>query len=68
MMYPAIQNRAPAEVDAFLAAKNRLPTLHNQAAFLYPGCVIKEVFRWAPATPIGLFHVRHLCRTRGSSS
>jgi hypothetical protein len=56
MMYPAIQNRAQAEVDAFLAAENRLPTLHDQAAFPYLGCVIKEVFRWAPATPIGLFH------------
>ncbi|KAJ7891352.1 cytochrome P450 [Mycena olivaceomarginata] len=56
MMYPAVQNRAQAEVDAFLAAENRLPTLHDQAAFPYLGCVIKEVFRWAPATPVGLFH------------
>ncbi|KAF7360503.1 O-methylsterigmatocystin oxidoreductase [Mycena venus] len=56
MMYPAVQRRAQAEVDAFFAAENRIPTLHDQAAFPYLACVIKEVLRWAPATPIGLFH------------
>ncbi|KAJ6500767.1 cytochrome P450 [Mycena sanguinolenta] len=57
MMYPSIQKRAQAEVDEFFATENRLPTLHDQGAkFLYLGCVIKEVLRWAPAAPIGLFH------------
>ncbi|KAF7359102.1 Cytochrome P450 [Mycena sanguinolenta] len=57
MMYPSIQKRAQAEVDEFFTKENRLPTLHDQgAAFPYLECVIKEVLRWAPATPIGLFH------------
>ncbi|KAF7324453.1 Cytochrome P450 [Mycena sanguinolenta] len=58
MMYPSIQKRAQAEVDEFFAKENRLPTLQDseQGAFPYLACVIKEVLRWAPATPIGLFH------------
>ncbi|KAJ6538524.1 cytochrome P450 [Mycena vulgaris] len=56
MMNPTVQQRAQAEVDAFMATEHRLPTLHDQAAFPYLACVIKEVLRWAPPTPIGLFH------------
>ncbi|KAF7353851.1 O-methylsterigmatocystin oxidoreductase [Mycena venus] len=56
MMYPAVQKRAQAEVDVFFARENRLPTLHDQEAFPYLACVIKEVLRWVPAAPIGVFH------------
>lgn len=56
MMYPAVQCRAQAEADAFFARENRLPTLRDQAAFPYLGAVVKEVLRWAPPTPVGLFH------------
>jgi cytochrome P450 len=56
MLHPSVQTRAQAEVDHFLASERRVPTLHDQAAFPYVGCVLKEVLRWAPASPIGLFH------------
>ncbi|KAJ7765749.1 cytochrome P450 [Mycena metata] len=56
MMYPSVQQRAQSEADAFFAAEQRLPTLHDQAAFPYLSCVVKEVLRWVPPTPIGLWH------------
>ncbi|KAJ7684384.1 cytochrome P450 [Mycena polygramma] len=56
MMNPSVQKRAQEEVDTFFAVENRLPTLEDQAAFPYLGCVIKEVLRWMPPSPIGLFH------------
>ncbi|KAJ7691746.1 cytochrome P450 [Mycena rosella] len=60
MLHPSAQARAQDEVDHFLASEHRIPTLHDQAAFPYIGCILKEVLRWAPASPIGLFH----CTTR----
>ncbi|KAJ7184544.1 cytochrome P450 [Mycena filopes] len=56
LMYPDVQKRAQAEADAFFLREERLPTLADQAAFPYLGCVLKEVLRWVPAAPIGLFH------------
>ncbi|KAJ7144999.1 cytochrome P450 [Mycena crocata] len=56
MMNPSVQRRAQAEADAFFARENRLPTLHDQAAFPYLACVLKETLRWAPPAPIGIFH------------
>ncbi|KAJ7151669.1 cytochrome P450 [Mycena filopes] len=56
MLYPAVQLRVQEEVDAFILSEHRIPTLHDQAAFPYIACVLKEVLRWAPASPIGLFH------------
>ncbi|KAJ6630953.1 cytochrome P450 [Mycena sp. CBHHK59/15] len=56
MLHPLVQTRAQEEADNFLASEHRMPTLHDQAAFPYIGCVLKEVLRWAPASPIGLFH------------
>ncbi|KAJ7892602.1 cytochrome P450 [Mycena leptocephala] len=56
MLHPSVQTRAQAEVDHFLTSERRVPTLNDQAAFPYVGCVLKEVLRWAPASPIGLFH------------
>jgi cytochrome P450 len=55
-MNPSVQHCAQAEVDAFLTKEQRLPTLHDQAAFPYLGCVIQEVLRWSPPSPLGLFH------------
>ncbi|KAJ7700785.1 cytochrome P450, partial [Mycena rosella] len=56
MTNPTVQHRAQAEVDAFVVKKQRLPMLHDQAAFPYLACVAKEVLRWAPPAPLGLFH------------
>ncbi|KAJ7477159.1 cytochrome P450 [Mycena galericulata] len=56
MMNPSVQRRAQEEVDRFFASEHRLPTLRDQSAFPYIGCILKEVLRWAPASPFGLFH------------
>ncbi|KAJ7108851.1 cytochrome P450 [Mycena crocata] len=56
LLHPDVQTRAQEEVDRFISAEHRIPTLHDQAAFPYISCVLKEVLRWAPASPIGLFH------------
>ncbi|KAJ7157610.1 cytochrome P450 [Mycena crocata] len=56
MMFPAVQKTAQGEVDKFFASENRIPTMSDQAAFPYVASVLKEVLRWAPASPIGLFH------------
>lgn len=56
ILYPSVQWRAQAEVDAFVDTEHRLPTLSDRDAFPYVGSILKEVLRWAPASPIGLFH------------
>ncbi|KAJ7122870.1 cytochrome P450 [Mycena epipterygia] len=56
MMHPSVQRQAQDEVDRFFASEQRLPTLRDQAAFPYIGCILKEILRWAPAAPFGLFH------------
>ncbi|KAJ6547459.1 cytochrome P450 [Mycena capillaripes] len=56
MMHPIIQREAQDEADRFFASEHRLPTLRDQAAFPYVGCILKEVLRWVPASPFGLFH------------
>ncbi|KAJ7762784.1 cytochrome P450 [Mycena maculata] len=56
MMHPSVQRQAQDEVDRFFASEHRLPTLHDQGAFPYVQCILKEVLRWAPASPFGLFH------------
>ncbi|KAJ7491019.1 cytochrome P450 [Mycena latifolia] len=56
MMNPTVQHRAQAEVDAFIAKEQRLPTLQDQEALSYLACVVKEVLRWSPPAPMGLFH------------
>ncbi|KAJ7092962.1 cytochrome P450 [Mycena belliarum] len=56
LLHPDVQTRAQQEVDRFVASERRMPTLQDQAAFPYVACVLKEVLRWAPASPIGLFH------------
>ncbi|KAJ7685083.1 cytochrome P450 [Mycena polygramma] len=56
LMHTTVQRRAQDEVDRFFASERRLPTLHDQAAFPYVNCILKEVLRWAPASPFGLFH------------
>jgi cytochrome P450 len=56
MMHPLVQRQAQEEADRFVTSENRLPTLHDQASFPYIACILKEVLRWAPASPFGLFH------------
>lgn len=55
-MNPLIQCQGQEEVDRFFATENRIPTLRDQPAFPFVGAILKEVLRWAPASPFGLYH------------
>jgi len=50
-MYPDVQKKAQAELDAFLG--DRLPDFDDLNSLPYVNAVIKETLRWQPVTPIG---------------
>ncbi|TFK43940.1 cytochrome P450 [Crucibulum laeve] len=54
ILYPEVQKRAQAEVDA--VTSGRLPTLNDLAVLPYITAMIKEIIRWAPVTPLGIPH------------
>ena len=51
-LYPDIVKKAQAELDA-VVGPHRLPTFADRENLPYVGAVLKEVLRWAPATPFG---------------
>jgi len=53
-MYPDVQKKAQAELDAFLG--DRLPDFDDLGSLPYINAVIKETLRWQPVTPIGVPH------------
>ncbi|KAF8331664.1 cytochrome P450, partial [Cantharellus anzutake] len=61
MLFPAVQRKAQEELDSVLgtSARNevlRLPTFDDQSRLPYLEALIKEVYRWHPATPMGPGH------------
>ncbi|PPQ78910.1 hypothetical protein CVT25_002370 [Psilocybe cyanescens] len=54
MLYPEVQVLAQADIDR--VAPNRLPTLNDFDSLPYIRAIIKELLRWAPVVPLGLFH------------
>jgi cytochrome P450 len=50
-MYPNVQRKAQAELDAFLG--DRLPNFDDLDSLPYINAVIRETLRWQPVTPIG---------------
>ncbi|TFY60461.1 hypothetical protein EVG20_g7406 [Dentipellis fragilis] len=60
LMYPNVQTRAQAELDALLdppdASSSRLPTLDDRPRLPYVNALIKEVWRWNPSVPLGTNH------------
>lgn len=51
--YPEVQKKAQAELDAVLG-KGHLPDFSDEASLPYCNALVKEVFRWRPATPIAI--------------
>ncbi|KAF7984429.1 hypothetical protein HWV62_14496 [Athelia sp. TMB] len=51
--YPEVQKKAQAELDAVLG-KGHLPEFSDEASLPYCNALVKEVFRWRPATPIAI--------------
>lgn len=54
-LYPEVQKRAQAELDAVLGA-DRLPTLVDRERLPYVDALVKEVLRWGCVAPQGLPH------------
>ncbi|KAI0050246.1 cytochrome P450 [Auriscalpium vulgare] len=53
--YPAIQERAQAELDA-VTGRTRLPTFEDRPNLPYVNALCKEVLRWRMVTPLGVPH------------
>ncbi|KAF8331354.1 cytochrome P450 [Cantharellus anzutake] len=61
MLFPAVQRTAQEELDSVLGTSSRdevlrLPTFDDQSRLPYLEALIKEVYRWHPATPMGPGH------------
>lgn len=52
VLYPEVQKQAQAEIDRVVGT-DRLPDFTDEAALPYIGALVKEVFRWHPAVPLG---------------
>lgn len=56
-MYPDVQAKAHAELDALLGNKStRLPTFEDRAKLPYLSLIVEEAQRWHPVAPMGLPH------------
>lgn len=54
-LHPEIFLDAQAEIDA-IVGRQRLPQLSDRAKLPFLECILKEVYRWNPAAPIGAAH------------
>ncbi|KAI1784945.1 cytochrome P450 [Ganoderma leucocontextum] len=54
-LYPEAQKKAQQELDAVVGSE-RLPELSDRPSLPYINALVKELFRWHPATPIGAPH------------
>ncbi|EIN08744.1 cytochrome P450 [Punctularia strigosozonata HHB-11173 SS5] len=55
LLYPDVQRRAQAEIDAIVGPE-RLPEFEDRQHLPYMNRLISEVHRWAPVKPLGLEH------------
>ncbi|KAF7375498.1 putative monooxygenase [Mycena sanguinolenta] len=55
ILNPSVQRKAQEEIDRVIGP-DRLPVIQDRASLPYVRGLIAEVFRWHPATPLGLPH------------
>ncbi|KAI0055219.1 cytochrome P450 [Artomyces pyxidatus] len=55
LMYPDVQRRAQAELDA-VVGHDRVPAFSDLQHFPFIHAMVKETLRWRPALPLGLAH------------
>lgn len=53
--HPNIQRKAQEEIDRVVGS-DRLPDFADEALLLYVQALSREVSRWRPVVPLGLFH------------
>ena len=51
-LYPEVQKKAQAEIDA-VVGPNRLPEFRDRPSLPYINAVVKESFRWNIVAPVG---------------
>ncbi|KAH9925321.1 cytochrome P450 [Fomitopsis serialis] len=55
-LYPEVQRKAQAEVDAALGS-NQLPKFSDHDSLPYVTALVKEIHRWRPVLPLALPHM-----------
>ncbi|KAK7028945.1 hypothetical protein VNI00_014785 [Paramarasmius palmivorus] len=53
--FPEVQQKVQAELDSVIG-RTRIPTLDDMVNLPYYRAVVKEVLRWRPPVPFGVFH------------
>ncbi|KAK0185198.1 cytochrome P450 [Armillaria mellea] len=56
ILYPDIQAKAQAEVDAVIGHGTRLPNFDDRPQLPYIDAIVLEVLRWNPVVPLGVAH------------
>jgi len=54
-LYPEIQKQAQEEIDRVIGP-DRLPTFEDRSQLPFVECIIKELYRWNPASPLAVAH------------
>ena len=54
ILHPEVQQKAQTEIDQVIG-NSRLPNFSDQDALPYVQAVLKEVLRWHPVIPLGVF-------------
>jgi hypothetical protein len=57
VLHPDVQAKAQAEIDSLLG-HTRLPEMSDRESLPYVCCIVKEVLRWWPVFPLGMFVTR----------
>ncbi|KAG2042217.1 cytochrome P450 [Suillus americanus] len=55
ILYPEVQAKAQAEIDTVVDS-TRLPGFEDRPSLPYVEAILRETFRWMPASPLGLPH------------
>ena len=59
LLYPEIQEKANAEIVRTIGC-DRIPEFHEVDAIPYVHAVVKELLRWQPVGPLGMFYLIQL--------
>ena len=53
-LHPEVQRKAQEQLDNVIGT-DRLPDLDDITALPYVEAIVKELFRWHPVTPLGMY-------------
>lgn len=53
-LYPDVMRKAQAELDA-VVGRDRMPTYADRPHLPYIRAIVKEVLRWRPVGPLGVY-------------